>query len=107
MVDLSVVEALGAAKERVEKGWCRGTLRNNVGDVCSLGALYYTTDYFTRVKASRFLVESMYRWEINPQFRESAIVGWNDNDGRRKEEVVCAFAKAIDLAIKDAYKGKV
>lgn len=122
MVDLSVVEALGAAKERVEKGWCRGEMKKRTGEVCILGALMYrdleTPQNYDigyellerkriREAAEKHIASYLRITEPEHGYVRKDIAEWNDDIDRRKEEVVCAFAKAIDLAIDDAYKGEV
>lgn len=99
---------IGAAQIIRTRGWCRGTLLDDRGAVCLLGAIYEAS---TGRSAATFYGDDEQcdwlthaAWEIverliNTRFREVGeprltIPGWNDQPARTTEDVL----KILDSA---------
>lgn len=98
----AAIECLYAAQAAVQKGWTQGAMaRNSKGmDVsvhqniaccfCALGAIQKFADPTSRMTAVHAFIEANKLRNI-----EGAIGIWNDEPGRRKDQVIHAFDKAI------------
>jgi hypothetical protein len=99
---MSVVEVLKRAKERIERGWCRGQFAVNAHNEpvselsqeacrwCTSGAFYAVCNDMDE----RNMARDVFRKVID----DENITRWNDSPGRTKREVLAAFDKAIALA---------
>jgi hypothetical protein len=106
-VDLSVVNDLISAKALIEQGWCQHKIREWRGGVvvhCAIGALYYTVGQKEEpyYKLLRILGRALgFIMRDHNGANALCITDWNDKSMRKKEEVVAAFSKAIDLATEE------
>ena len=82
-------EILTAAADLIEQdGWCQGSLQNDRGQHCIMGAISYAAadysvpEYHAAVDA---VVETVDAY---------SVVRWNDQPGRTQAEVVAALRKA-------------
>lgn len=117
----NVITVLQDAKKYVEKGWTRGRIYRREGNqhtYCALGAIH---------RAAGAGVRAEYLWgngkydshasEVAQEFLKKAIAkvrrqsvdkvdvaSWNDWHGRKQEDVVKIFDRAIEIAEKEAAK---
>lgn len=88
-----------------DHGWTRGTLRDQNGQVCSLGAIRYANGfnaYNSETEACKYLAEEIVR--ANPYWRrrvavygaEDAIMSWNDSSADDVDEVIHFFKAAAE-----------
>jgi uncharacterized protein (DUF1501 family) len=96
-----VLATLRAAKGLVQKGWIQGTSARDARGAavysrseeavsfCSVGAIRHSThDAVIECYAGRALLRAI---------KAPAIGPWNDEYGRKQEEVVEAFEKAVRI----------
>jgi hypothetical protein len=86
---------LNTAKYLRKHGWCQGTLSDDQGGTCLVGAMINTgagSEAYT--KLSKYLG---YDYDRGSTTSTSGIVIWNDTYGRTKEEVITALESAALL----------
>lgn len=87
----NVKQFLKQARDVIEKnGHCKGTLKDNQGRVCILGALAEVNTPWLYQDA---------RLELNmclsPKYKNHGLAGFNDSSGTRKAQVISLFNRAI------------
>lgn len=99
---MNKVEILVKAKELVEKKWCQEHYRN-YGAVCAVGALQEASGMMNLGQGHElYKFVNDVKQRLYPKFKNPHhIESWNDQCGRRQEEVVCLFQKAIERAIEE------
>lgn len=92
---------LAAARDEIEKGWVQGTLQDQAGNVCAVGALKRVAEQGQKSTLDGFIdtcqagngaaaaLETMAR-----EFGASSIMGFNDSRAS-KQDVLDWFDKAI------------
>lgn len=94
-------EHLAAARDEIEKGWTQGTLQDNAGNVCAVGALKRVADQNQPTQLDEFVevatagngaatALSM----MAAEFGCATIMGFNDTR-QSKQDVLNWFDKAI------------
>lgn len=107
---------LAAADEIEKRGWCKGTLENQCGEVCAHGAL--NTAYYGHGRPTRHSGETGFDGDIAPAtvaiaryihknklkgreyvgdgcgYSRVGLAGWNDCGSVTKKEVVAVFRGA-------------
>lgn len=78
-------DAKKAADYIREHGWCQGTMRDEKGRVCAMGA----TEYCGAENWGQ-LVDAAFRNELGGKI---GVVQFNDRPGRTVEEVLAVFDK--------------
>ena len=92
---------LAAARDEIEKGWTQGTLQDNAGNVCAVGALKRVADTNQPTQLDEFVevatagngaatALSM----MAKEFGAMSIMGFNDTRAS-KEDVLAWFDKSI------------
>ncbi len=108
--DLDIVEILREGRRLVAAGWCQGAMAKNAEgravEACSptatafdpLGAIERAT--FNLLDGDRrYLIQNYYKgfyalaWELHTHSR---LATWNDDDVRRKEDVLERFDMALE-----------
>lgn len=88
-----VQQTLIAARELIEKGWCKGALKRELKSgpkYCMIGALEWSTSNLDTCFESKDILASIINGES-----DRSIVEWNDAKERRKTHVLEAFDRAI------------
>lgn len=99
LMDLRVVNRLIEGRARIEKGWCQGKLRGWGGEVCMMGSVL-------EFERKSYWSDPLYKQAVTKLWQAIEFSGgvpkWNDAPGRKKEEIIAAFDKAIELATQEA-----
>lgn len=72
----------------IDKGWCQGSMMNDRGQFCALGALGFCTQDAVSY-GDTFLKAAIY----------DTVTSWNDRSTRTFEEVLQAFDEATSMAM--------
>ena len=98
--------------ERIRtKGWCQGELEDpSSGEVCALGAMgfrHYSDAKPAQTAAAKLVVVGIKEvqpkaklekfWHSNDIEVKDTVTGWNDKKGRRKQDVLKAFRRAVKI----------
>lgn len=95
-------EHLAAARDEIEKGWTQGTLEDQAGNVCAVGALNRvakeqqtgTLDDFVGLCAAGSGAAKALRMMAQEFGHDGSIMGFNDSR-HSKQDVLTWFEKAI------------
>lgn len=86
-----VADLLDKSIQRLtERGWCQGSFEDKDGRCCALGVMGRVDDFQSTAFTEAVRYVAM---EIGD---DMSIIGWNDNPGRTKEEVISLFQKVAD-----------
>lgn len=98
------------AKQEIEKGWCQGTLEDQRGRVCALGARsrivkrkWGRFESLPLEKRNDFAEEAEYTLKILCDalpMGGMSIPIYNDTPGRTKQEILDLFDRASEIACK-------
>lgn len=93
-----VIKTLQEGKKHVEAGWCQGALfRGN--RVCALGGVEKfgrdNVEYYGSISPARFFLETA----VDKQY--GGVADYNDSTGRKKEDILGLYDKALKLACKE------
>lgn len=94
-----------AAQEIETRGWCRGSLQNERGEVCALGALHYAMvghwdgDYWKNDHQREAVLKVLAAhlpadFEGRYPYPASRVVSYNNYPGRTKQDMLELFEKA-------------
>jgi len=96
---MSVIDDLKAARDEVEKGWCKFALEDKEGNVCVLGAIQRAIDWnafhTTVPNGHRLFVAIDALARVLPEFAKGSVVVYNNHSSTTKEDVLNLFDKAL------------
>jgi hypothetical protein len=104
---MKVSELLAAARDELFKGWTQGKLKDNVGNVCAVGALRRAT--MGHIQEGSVAVFNKARTALNVKATEMkadvgmvdgfgpniAVESFNDFGGTTKDDMLALFDKTI------------
>jgi hypothetical protein len=104
----TVADILAESREYLEEhGWTSGTLVDDDGRVCTLGAVVFSQQWENgndmhaeHTGDARVMMRALLDTSLTGLYRDndkdpvSLVVAWNDDEGRTEQEVLDAFAKA-------------
>ena len=87
-----VTRMLMDGKQRLQLGWCRGTMRQR-GSACMIGSLE-VADFEVFVEAEKILLQAIN--SFGHSYR--SVPEFNDDPGRTQQQVLAVYDKAIELS---------
>lgn len=99
MVDKALLKTLRVAQKRIEARWCQGGYDMRNGAVCAVGALQKITGKVLRDNENDNDAYRILKKLVRGKSFDS-IEEWNDEYGRKKQEVICLFQEAIEEVIR-------
>ena len=79
------------------RGWCKGHLVNDKGQVCAWGAVVVTSSALVRDETLRNDITRNIYSALSREMGGHAVGRWNDFRERTQREVEAAFERAIEL----------
>lgn len=104
--ELTVADVLYKAADIVDKGWTQfeEIARTKEGDVhCAIGAIRVAVNpkHYKREEQFLYMQARKTANRVAYDLNQDNIMGYNDTEGRTKEEVALALRMAGDLAVKE------